>query len=155
MLMKYIKAVTTLSFYCRNSLAAFCLFRLLSPSKYGLISALQWNIHYSLVFPHLISCIFTEIWILISVSGIIGFTLKTHSRAYSPEWSCVLWFMRIRNECKETNFQHLELLGVTFHLGLKQTKSTVLFWWWRRGRGRNCRRLTDAFLCQITERSWL
>lgn len=36
--------------------------------------------------------------------------------------------MKIRDEHKGTNFQHLELLGVTFHLGLKQTKSVHPLW---------------------------
>lgn len=51
---KYIKVITTLAFFCRNSLAIPCLFRRLLLSKCGLICALQWNIHCSVVFPHLI-----------------------------------------------------------------------------------------------------
>lgn len=59
--------------------------------------------------------------------------------------------MKIRDEHKGTNFQHLELLGVTFHLGVKQTKSTALFWlFWLNDDGRRSvgkyRRLTPAFL---------
>lgn len=62
------------------------------------------------------------------VRNLLVLHLKTRSVAYSPEWNSILWFIKIRSEHKGTNFQHLELWGVTFHLGLKQTKSMLLFW---------------------------
>lgn len=61
------------------------------------------------------------------VRNLLVFHFKTLCGVYFPEWDSILWFIKIRGEHKGTNFQHLELLGVTFNLGLKQTKSTALF----------------------------
>lgn len=111
-LIKYIKVVTTLAFFCRHTHS-------LSLSLNVAWSELYNEIFITLRYFHIRFTLHSH-WNLnlnARIGNLLVFTFKTHSGAYSLEWNSILWFMKIINKHKGTGFQHLELLGVTFPFG--------------------------------------